>query len=207
MSAAEKLEPVPARTLGVDAELRRGEHDQNPFGVSLRELLLEDFRTHGSDLRAGGFWAIAVHRLGNRRMRVRSRALRAPLTLAYRVAYHAVIAVFGIDLPYNGRIGRRFRVVHHGCVRLNSRSVGDDVTIAHAATIGLQSRTSPETPTIGSRVEIGPGAVVVGGVHVGDDSFVGPNTVLADDLPRGAVALGVPSRTVDITKHLERGRG
>ncbi|MBC7174551.1 MAG: transferase [Polyangiaceae bacterium] len=188
--------------------LALGDTDENPLGIGFRALLLEDFRTHGGDPLSPGFWALAVHRFGNRRMGVRSRALRAPLTVAYRVAYRAVIALFGIDLPYNAKIGRRFRIAHHGCFHLGARAVGDDVYIRHSATIGLARRTEIAfAPTIGDRVEVGPGACIVGDIHIGDDCFVGPNTVLADDLAPGATALGVPARVVDLKQYVERPGG
>lgn len=185
--------------------LARGTSNQNPRALSFFELLREDFRTHGRDLRSPGFWALAVHRFGNVRMDFRSKALRAPMTALYRTAYHAVIAAWGIDLPYNAKIGRRFRIGHHGCLHLGARRVGDDVHIRHSVTIGLARRTDQtDAPTIGDRVEIGPGACIVGGIHVGDDCFVGPNTVLADSLPSGKAVLGVPARVVDFEQQVER---
>jgi serine O-acetyltransferase len=36
----------------------------------------------------------------------------------------------------------------------------------------------PGRPVIGNRVRIGPGAVFVGGVEVGDDAMIGPNAVV-----------------------------
>src|SRR5688572_24107226 len=93
-----------------DSSMLPGDRNMNPEGIGLVDLLLEDFRTHGRDPLAPGFWAIAVHRLGNRRMGIRSRLLRAPASVAYRVAYRSVIAMWGIDLPYNVKIGRRFQV-------------------------------------------------------------------------------------------------
>jgi serine O-acetyltransferase len=75
--------------------------------------------------------------------------------------------------------------------------VGDDVCVRHSATIGLARRTERSAaPVIGNRVEIGPGACIVGGIRVGDDCYVGANTVLADDLAKGSSVLGVPARTI-----------
>lgn len=188
--------------------LARGVTNENPRDLGFVALLREDFRTHGGSLRSAGFWALAVHRLGNARMDFHSKALRAPLTLLYRTAYHAVIAAWGIDLPYNAKIGRRFHIGHHGCLHLGARRVGDDVHIRHSATIGLARRTDQsEAPTIGDRVEIGPGACIVGGIHVGDDCYVGPNTVLADSLPAGKAVLGVPARAVTLEQQVERKEG
>jgi serine O-acetyltransferase len=179
--------------------LATGDANENPEGLSLLELLKEDFRTHGSDPRAAGFWALAIHRLGNARMDVDNRLVRAPLTVAYRVAHRAVIAAFGIDLPYNSKIGRRFHIGHHGGLFLGARLVGDDVFIHHSATIGLAKKSDrSNAPVIGDRVEIGPGACIVGGIEVGDDCYIGANTVLADNLPNSTAVLGVPARKIKL---------
>jgi serine O-acetyltransferase len=174
--------------------LATGDTNENPKDLGFLALLREDFRTHGSSLRAAGFWALAVHRFGNLRMDF-GKPLRAPATLLYRTAHFAVIALWGIDLPYNAKLGRRLRIDHHGCVLLGAKVVGDDVRIRHSATIGLARRTDRTgAPTIGNRVEIGPGACIVGAIHVGDDAYVGANSVVADSVPAGAAVLGVPAR-------------
>ncbi len=180
-----------------DACLPRGDYDANPSDIRLSALLAEDFETHGRDPFAAGFWAVAVHRFGNWRMGVRGKVLRAPLTIAYRAAFHAVVALWGIDLPYNVRLGRRVRIEHHGCVLMGAREIGDDVIIRHSVTMGLRQRGTRASPKIGNRVEIGPGACIVGGIEVGDDCIIGPNTVVAYDMPPGSALLGIPPRRVD----------
>jgi len=183
--------------------LPAGDVNANPAGLGLPELLAEDFRTHGSDVLSPGFWALAVHRFGNWRMDLEVKVLRAPLSLLYRTAHLGVIALWGIDLPYNSKIGRRFRIVHHGAVFVGSKEIGDDVTIRHSVTIGLKRKTERQAPSIGSRVEIGPGACIVGDVQVGSDSFIGANTVLADSVPPGSSVLGVPGHFVDLAKQVD----
>lgn len=175
--------------------MQSGESNTNPRDLDLWSLLQEDFRTHGSDLTAPGFWALAVHRLGNSRMDVRGAA-RTPLSVVYRFAHHAVIALWGIDMPYNVPVGRRLHICHHGGVHLGAWSVGDDVTIRHSVTIGVAgvAERSERSPVIGNRVELGPGATVIGTIAIGDDAFIGPNSVVLEDVPAGATALGVPAR-------------
>lgn len=180
------------------AVLPPGDRNENP-ALPLWRLLAEDRAVHGA-WSAPGFLALAVHRLGNKRMEVRSKLLRAPLTAAYRAAYHAVIALWGIDLPYNVKIGRRVRFVHHGCIVIGAWSIGDDVIIRGPATLGLARRDQTGTPVIERGVELGPRACVVGDIVVGEGAYVGPNTVLTEDLPAGATALGNPSRRVDLAQ-------
>ncbi len=189
---------TPVDISSIDTGLPRGDRDANPSGIGLRDLLAEDFETYGRDPFAPGFWAVAVHRFGNWRMGVRSKLLRAPLTAVYRSAFHAVVALWGIDLPYNVKLGRRLRIEHHGCVMMGAREIGDDVTIRHSVTMGLRQRGTRASPKIGSRVEIGPGACIVGGIEVGDDCVIGPNTVVAYSMRPGSALLGIPPRPVDL---------
>jgi serine O-acetyltransferase len=177
----------------------KGDRNENPPGIGLAALIAEDFRTHGASLLSPGFWAVAVHRFGNWRMGVRSKVLRAPLTLAYDTAFYAVSWGFGIDLSYVVKLGRRVRLGHHGAMLIGARAIGDDVYIRHAVTMGLSDPSQLDAkPTIGDRVEIGPSACLVGDITVGHDSIIGANTVLADDLPPHSTVLGNPARPVDL---------
>jgi serine O-acetyltransferase len=194
-SGATPPEPL-ARATG--SALPVGDSNQNPPGIGFLQLLAEDFATHGRDPLSPGFWALAIHRFGNWRMSVRTRPLRTPLSIAYHASHHASIALWGIDLPYNTKIGRRLKIMHHGGFFQGAWSIGDDVTIRHCATIGLIRRGADRSPRIGNRVEIGPGVCIVGDITVGDDAFIGPNTVVTQDVPAGATALGNPGRLVNL---------
>ena len=196
--------PVPSATLDLlashEAPLSIGDRNQNPEGMGLMALLAEDYRTNGRHLLEPGFVAIAVHRLGNARMSVRTRLLRAPLTLAYLLLFTAVNWLWGIDLPYTVRIGRRLRIWHHGGMVLGARAIGDDVHLRHNTTFGVLNRQQlTGKPIIGNRVDIGVGACVLGAVTVGDDSVIGPNSVVLRDVAPGAVVMGIPARQVNLS--------
>lgn len=178
-----------------DDPFPRGDRDANPRGIGLMALIVEDYRTHDESLLEPGFWAIAVHRFGNARMGVKPKLLRAPLTILYRLMFTAMDWFWGINLPYNTRLGRRVRIWHHGGIWLGARAIGDDVTIRHNSTFGVLNRTELHAkPIIGNRVDIGVGACVLGAVTVGDDCVIGANSVVIRDLPPGSVVMGVPAR-------------
>jgi serine O-acetyltransferase len=184
---------------GHDVPLPIGDCNANPEDISLLGLLAEDFQTHERDLTAPGFWAVALHRLGNARMGVRSKLLRAPLTVAYHTAFTGLNWLWGIDLCYTVKLGRRVRIWHHGGSVIGARAIGDDVHIRHNTTLGLVSRFEPnDKPIIGNRVDIGVGACILGGVTVGDDCVIGANSVVLKDLPAGSTALGIPARPVNM---------
>jgi len=178
-----------------DAPLPKGDFNENPQGIGLLALLAEDYRTYDRSLLEPGFWAVATHRLGNARMGVRFKLLRAPLTVVYRLVFTAIMWVWGINIPYNTKLGRRVRIWHHGGIWLGARSIGDDVHIRHNTTFGLLSRREPSgKPIIGNRVDVGVGACILGAVTVGDDCVIGPNSVVIRDLSPGSVVMGVPAR-------------
>ena len=189
------------------ADVAIGDTNMNPGGVGLLSLLAEDFRTHGRSVLSPGFWTLAVHRFGNWRMSIGTKLLRAPMTAVYRTAYRGAVALWGIDLPYNVKVGRRVRLGHHGCMVLGAGEIGDDVVIQHSVTFGLPRRNETKVPHIGNRVEIGPGACIVGGIRVGDGSYVGANTVVNRDLPENSVVLGIPMRFVSAAELTGTARG
>ena len=175
----------------------RGESNLNPTGISLFKLLREDLATHEHRILEQGFWAIAVHRLGNARMSIRPAFLRWPISAMYRLAEKFVEWTCGITLPYTVRVGRRVRLWHHGGMILHAREIGDEVHIRQNTTFGIARRGDQYAlPTIGDRADIGCGVCVLGPVHIGNDATIGANSVVLKDIPAGAVAVGAPARLV-----------
>lgn len=202
-ACARKLRPRPApgawplRLEELEDGDLSGTSNQNPPGIGLRALIREDFHTHGRNLLEPGFWAVAVHRFGNARMDLHPRWVRLPFSALYLFLYTGLKWLWGIDLEYTVKLGRRVRLWHHGNMVLGALSIGNDVHIRHAVTLGLAHRWArEERPVIEDGVEIGVGAVVVGRVRVGANSVIGPNTVVLSDVPAGWTVLGVPARPV-----------
>jgi serine O-acetyltransferase len=184
-----------------DAPMPRGDRNANPRGIGLLALLAEDFRTHDRDLMEPGFWAIAVHRFGNARMAIPLKLLRAPFSILYKVLFTGIYWLWGINLPYNTKLGRRVRIWHHGGIWLGARAIGDDVHIRHNSTFGVLNRRELDgKPIIGNRVDVGVGVCILGPITIGDDCVIGPNSVVIRDLPAGSVVMGVPARQAALWK-------
>ena len=174
-----------------------GQSDLNPEGMSLWALWREDLSAHDGLLLEQGFWAVAVHRFGNWRMRVKPKLLRAPLSIAYKLLYRFVEWTCGISLPYTVKLGRRVRLWHHGGMILHAAEIGDDVQIRQNTTFGVaRTHHNFELPVIEDGADIGVGAVVIGAVRVGAGSVVGANAVVLKDVPPYSVAVGVPAQVV-----------
>lgn len=174
-----------------ESDVQLGMRNCNPPDIGFWALLQEDFVTHERDPFSQGFWALAVHRFGNWRMGLRSRLLRWPLSLLYKVLEKLVEWLAGISLKYTVHVGRRVRIWHHGGMVLGALSIGDDVHIRQNTTFGVKRRGDPRwlKPVIGDRCDIGAGAVIVGAIEVGADSVVGANVVLACSVPANSVVL------------------
>ena len=179
------------------AKDRGGFADTNPDDIGFWALVAEDFATHERDVFAQGFWALFWHRFGNWRMGLRSKFLRAPLTLIYRVMYKITQWTCGIDLPFSVIVGRRVKLEHFGGMILIAERIGDDVTIRQNTTFGIVREDRPtEHPIIEDGVSLGAGVVVIGSITVGRGAFVGANSLVNRDVPPGAVVGGVPARNL-----------
>ncbi|MBR0082237.1 MAG: acyltransferase [Clostridia bacterium] len=86
--------------------------------------------------------------------------------------------------------------------------IGDDVTLAprvhllahDASTKTFLGYTKIGRVTIGNRVFIGAGTVVLPGVTIGDDVIIGANSTITHDVPSGVVAAGCPARVLCTTE-------
>jgi len=159
-------------------------------------LVAEDWRAHGRDWTRPGFRALAVHRFGNWRMGIRGRLARAPFSLLYRAMFRFCRNVYGIELPWSAVIGRQVVFEHQGGIVIHGATViGDRCTIRQNCTLGLRRRDDPQgAPILGTDVDVGAGAVILGRVQLGDGAMIGANAVVLDDVPAGALAVGVPAR-------------
>lgn len=155
----------------------------------------EDLAAHGGDSTKPGFRAVAVYRFGVWRMTVSPKLLRAPLSIFYRYMFRYVRNHYGIELPYSAQIGRRVIFEHQsGIVVHGATVIGDDCIIRQNCTFGIRriDRLN-EAPTLGRGVDVGAGAVILGGVRIGDHASIGANAVVLQDVPPGGLAVGVPA--------------
>jgi serine O-acetyltransferase len=158
----------------------------------------EDLRAAYEGAFSLGFWALQVYRLGHLRYRFRSPLVRWPLGALHLVLAKLAEMLCGVTIGVSAKIGRRLVIEHSGAIVVHGNAViGDDCTIRQGVTIGNRRRDRPlEAPHIGHRVSIGAGAKILGGVRVGDDAEIGANAVVIQDVPAGALAVGVPARII-----------
>ena len=168
------------------------------LGSANTTAVREDWRTNGGIARPG-FQALAVHRFGVWKHALEPKLLRLPFTLVYRVLNVFVRNVYGIELDVQTRIGRRVLIGHqHGIVVHPNAVIGDDCVLRQGVTIGQDRDTRGQgpgpAPRLGERVQLGAGAVLTGGIVIGDDARIGPNAVVMVNVPAGAIVSAPPAR-------------
>lgn len=158
-----------------------------------------DFDANGRDASRPGFRAMVVQRVGAYRRHVSNPLVRKPLGLLYRFGHRYVRNRYGIEIHATTRVGRRCFIAHQSAIVVHEwATIGDDCKLRQGVTIGQVSGTAARdgAPSIGDRVEIGVGAVIIGPVTVGDDVQIGPNAVVLRDVPSGATVMGPPAKVI-----------
>lgn len=156
--------------------------------MSFVRQIREDWIAHGRDASLPGFRAIAVHRFGVWAHLPRNRVSGAILRRVHRSLFRYVRNHYGIELPVTTAVGRRVVILHQSGIVVHVNAViGDDCILRHNVTIGAATfDTIDEAPRLGRGVQIGCGAVLLGGIDIGDGARIGPNALVLTDVPPGA---------------------
>lgn len=155
----------------------------------------EDWRTHECKWSRHGFWILVIYRFGRWRYTIQPRLIRLPFSFLYKLLKFFSEMFLGAELPCEAVIGRRLVIEHIGGIVVSGDAVfGDDCILRNDVTVGLRHRGIRGSPHIGSRVDIGAGAKLLGPIHIGDDCAIGANAVVLCDVPANSIAVGVPAR-------------
>lgn len=94
-------------------------------------------------------------------------------------------------------IGRGISLCHIGFIIINGQSkIGDYCTFHGDNCIGNDGITD-DCPIIGNGVDIGVGAIIIGGVRIADNVKIGAGAVVVNDiLEEGSTVVGIPARMI-----------
>lgn len=106
--------------------------------------------------------------------------------------------ITGIEIHPGAVIGKGLFIDHGmGVVIGETAEVGDNCTIYHGVTLGGTGKdTGKRHPTIGNNVLISTGAKILGPFKVGDNSRIGANAVVLNEVEPNTTVIGVPGRPV-----------
>ncbi|MET4389878.1 serine O-acetyltransferase [Bradyrhizobium sp. F1.4.3] len=148
-------------------------------------------------LREQSIWAIFVYRYGRRLLDRKPGRLRNLQLKFYWLIFRVVETATGVSLPLGAEVGPGLRIYHFGNIFIHSGSViGRNCTLRQGVTIGNRWEGGP-TPVIGDDVDFGAYAQVLGNVHVGSGAKIGAMSVVLNDVPAAATAVGIPARVVE----------
>jgi serine O-acetyltransferase len=136
-----------------------------------------------------GLHALWFHRLAHLLWRHKLRFLA-------RLLSHINRFLTGIEIHPGARVGRRFFIDHGaGVVIGETAEIGDDVLLYQGVVLGGTTlKKGKRHPTIGNNVVMGTGAVALGAITIGDRVRVGAGSVVIKPVPPGATVVGIPGR-------------
>lgn len=108
-----------------------------------------------------------------------------------------------IEIHPGATLGAGILIDHGmGVVIGETAQIGNRVTIYHGTTLGGTGKDKGRKrhPTVGDNVVIGAGAKVLGNINIGSNSKIGSNSVVINDVPKGATVVGIPGKVVKINK-------
>lgn len=104
----------------------------------------------------------------------------------------------GIEIHPGAKIGKNLFIDHGmGIVIGETAEIGDNCTLYHGVTLGGTGKDKGKRhPTIGNNVLIATGAKILGPFTVGDNSNIGANAIVLQEVPNDSTVVGDKARVV-----------
>jgi serine O-acetyltransferase len=159
--------------------------------VSLRDALAADYRAYcvsrGETGRSGRLRAAARFALNpSLHAVVLLRLSNAGPRWLARLWRHVLLSKHSIDASHGVRAGPGLLLPHPlGIVIAPTVRIGANVRLLHNVTLAGDERA--RAPVVGDDVTVYAGAVIVGGVTIGDRCVIGANSLVTRDVPPDSI--------------------
>lgn len=115
----------------------------------------------------------------------------------WKICHRYAMLSTGIQIPVCTQIGRGFRISHWGTIVVNGKAlIGKNFNIAQGVLIGYSDGKRRGVPQIGDNVIINANAVVVGGITIGNNVLIAPNSFVNFDVPDNSIVIGNPGKII-----------
>ena len=119
------------------------------------------------------------------------------LKLFYEYKLFKLCRKYGIEIKTSTKIDSGFVMTHPYNITISPYAIiGKNINIYKGATIGYSSGKHPGAPQIGNCVQIGLNSTIIGGIKVGDDVLIAPNTFINQDIPSHSIVIGNPCKII-----------
>jgi len=157
------------------------------------------YRRHGSSILNPAFWAVGNYYLGRWALTIKFPPFRWLASKIYGLNLFLILITCGIRLYRETKIGKDLHLIHSGNIQIHPKTViGDRCGIQQDVTMGTNMERKG-APVIGNDVYLGAGAKILGNVIIGDGARIAANSLVINDVPPGATAIGVPARIMKYT--------
>ncbi len=123
---------------------------------------------------------------------------KSPVGIFYRMMLRRYQVKYGFQISAKTEIGGGLYLGHWGTVVVNPKAkIGKNCNLAHGVTIGQTNRGEKQgVPEIGDDVWIGTNSVIVGGIKIGNNVLIAPNSYVINDVEDDSIVVGNPARTM-----------
>lgn len=134
--------------------------------------------------------AITLYRIGN-------WCYKRHIPLIPKLTKGLTFLLFNSVVPFTAEIGKGTKFAYGAiAIVVHSRAViGDNCIIGTCVTIG-GNKNHKEVPRIGNHCYIATGAKVLGPITIGDESFIGANSVVTRNVPARSLVAGIPAKII-----------
>lgn len=141
----------------------------------------------------GGIQMLILHRLTRWNMYTRIPIFYQLMNIILRIVTTVFQFAWSIMISNGADIGRGLYIAHHGRVWIGVKTMGQNCIVAHSVTLG-RSEKEPGYPIVGDNVYFGMGCLVYGNITIGDNSIIGPYSVVRKDVPPNTLVMVSPPK-------------
>lgn len=165
--------------------------------MDLKELINQDRKRYGTSFLNGisnpAFRFLVWMRLSS------NFSKWHPLGFISRLFFKWMQVRYGFQIPHITKISGGLFMGHYGGIVIsNEAKIGENCNIAQGVTIGRINKGSRKgAPEVGNRVWIGPNAVLVGNISIGDNVLIAPLSFVNMDVPDNCMVFGNPAKIIE----------